>query len=82
MIEKVGKILDKDGTFGAFLTDLSKAFYCMTHDLRAKLHALNFDMNALNFDIWLSDRKETESKLTLVLAHIWIYLKASCKDEF
>ena len=51
MIEKVGKILDKDGTFGAFLTDLSKAFYCMTHDLRAKLHALNFDMNALNFDI-------------------------------
>ena len=53
MIEKVGKILDKDGTFGAFLTDLSKAFYCMTHDLRAKLHALNFDMNALNFDIYI-----------------------------
>ena len=51
MIEKVGKILDKGGTFGAFLTDLSKAFYYMIHDLRAKLHALNFDMNALNFDI-------------------------------
>ena len=82
MIEKVGKILDKGGTFGAFLTDLSKAFYYMTHDLRAKLHALNFDMNALNFDIWLSDRKETESKLTPVLAHIWIYFKASRKDEF
>ena len=49
MIEKARKILDKGGTFGALLTDLSKAFDCMTYDLLiAKLHALNFDMNALN----------------------------------
>ena len=60
MIEKARKILDKGGTFGALLTDLSKAFDCMTHDLLiAKLHTLNFDMNALNviFD-YLTERKQ------------------------
>ena len=60
MIEKARKILDKGGTFGALLTDLSKAFDCMTHDLLiAKVHALNFDMNALNliFD-YLPGRKQ------------------------
>ena len=60
VIEKARKILDKGGTFGALLTDLSKAFDCMTHDLLiAKLHAPNFDMNALNliFD-YLTKRKQ------------------------
>ena len=60
MIEKARKILDKGGTFGALLTDLSKAFDCMTHDLLiAKLHALNFDMSALSliFD-YLKERKQ------------------------
>ena len=60
MIEKAKKILDKGGTFGALLTDLSKAFDCMTHDLLiVKLHALNFDMNVLNliFD-YLTGRKQ------------------------
>ena len=60
MIEKARKILDEGGIFGALLTDLSKAFDCMTHDLLiAKLHALNFDMNALNliFD-YLTERKQ------------------------
>ena len=60
MIEKARKILNKDGTFGALLTDLSKAFGCMTLDLLiAKLHALNFDMNALKliFD-YLTGRKQ------------------------
>ena len=60
MIEKAGKILNKGGTFGALLTDLSKVFDWMTHELLiAKLHALNFDMNALNliFD-YLTERKQ------------------------
>ena len=48
MIEKARKILDKGGTFGVLLTDLSQAFDCITHDLLiVKLQALNFGMNVL-----------------------------------
>ena len=63
MIEKARKILDKGGTFGALLTDLSKAFDCMTHDLLiAKLDALNFDMNALNLIYhYLTERKQSQN---------------------
>ena len=83
MIEKAGKILNKGGTFSALLTDLSKAFDWMTHELLiAKLHALNFDMNALNliFD-YLTERKQ-RVKINSSLLHIWIYFKASHKNQF
>ena len=60
MIEKAKKFLDKGGIFGALLTDLSKAFDYMTHDLlSAKLNELNFDMNALNLIFaYLTGRKQ------------------------
>ena len=60
MIGKARKSLYKEGTFVALLTDLSKAFDCMTHDLLiAKLDALNFDMNALNWiNHYLTERKQ------------------------
>ena len=83
MIEKARKILDKGGTFGSLLTDLSKAFHCMTHDLLiAKLHALNFDMNALNliFD-YLTERKQRVKINSSFISHIWIYFKVSRKDQ-
>ena len=60
MIEKARKIFHKVGTFGALLTDLSKTFDCMTHELPiAKLYVLNFNMNALNliFD-YLTGKKQ------------------------
>ena len=60
MIEKWKKIEDRGGVFGALLTDLSKAFDCIPHDLIiAKLEAHGFQTDALNlvYD-YLSKRKQ------------------------
>ena len=48
MIEKLKKCLDNQGSTGILLTDLSKAFKCLDHDLLiAKLHAYGFDIKAV-----------------------------------
>ena len=50
MIEMWRKALDEYKVAGAVLTDLSKAFDCLPHDLLiAKLHAYGFEKSALNF---------------------------------
>ena len=54
------KTVDNGGVFGALLTDLSKAFDCIPHDLIiAKLEAYGFHIDALklNHD-YLSNRKQ------------------------
>ena len=49
MLEKWKKAVDTKKVFGAFLTDLSKAFDCLPHDLIiAKLSAYGYSLPALN----------------------------------
>ena len=59
MLEKWRKALDNGKLAGALLTDLSKAFDCLNHNLLiAKLHAYGFDYNSLAYIYsYLSDRK-------------------------
>ena len=48
MVEKLKQCLDNKGSTGILLTDLSKAFDCLVHDLLlAKLHAYGLDYNAI-----------------------------------
>ena len=60
MIEKWKTAVDNGGVFAALLTDLSKAFDCIPHDLIiAKLAAYGFDTNALRLiHNYLSNRKQ------------------------
>ena len=60
MIEKWKKAVDNGNVFGALLTDLSKAFDCLPHDLIiAKLNSCGFNLIALNLiHNYLTKRKQ------------------------
>ena len=60
MIETWKKALDEGKVAGAILTDLSKAFDCISHELLiAKLEAYGFEKSALKFIYdYLKDRKQ------------------------
>ena len=60
MLEKRNKAVDTKNGFGALLTDLSKAFNCLRHDLIvAKLNASGFSLLTLNlFQNYLAKRKQ------------------------
>ena len=48
MIEKWKESLDNGGAFGALMTDLSKVFDCLHHELLiAKLDAYDFDIKSV-----------------------------------
>ena len=59
MIEKWKESLDNGGAFGALMTDLSKVFDCLHHELLiAKLDAYDFDLKSVKLtQQYLSNRK-------------------------
>ena len=60
MIQKSKTSLDQGGEYAALLTDLSKGFDCLPHDLIiAKLHACGFDKASLRLmHSYLIDRHQ------------------------
>ena len=60
LTEKWKKSVNNGGAFGALLTDLSKAFDCLPHELLiAKLDGYGFDKSSLKLiNSYLSDRKQ------------------------
>ena len=60
MIDKWKIAVDNGNVFGALLTDLSKAFDCLPHDLIiAKLNSYGFNLTALNLiHNYLTKRKQ------------------------
>ena len=60
LIEKWKQSVDKGGAFGALLTNLSKAFDCLSHELLiAKLDSYGFDKRSLVLIYnYLSNRKQ------------------------
>ena len=60
MIEKWRESLGQGGAYGALLTDLSKAFACLLHELIiAKLYAYGLDMPSLKLiNSYLSKRRQ------------------------
>ena len=58
------KVVDNGGAFDALLTDLSKAFDCIPHDLIiAKLEAYGFQIDALRLVYLLSVKQKTKGKI-------------------
>ena len=60
MLQKWKSAVDNKKTFGALLTDLSKAFDCLSHELLlVKLHAYVFSILALRLaHSYLKNRKQ------------------------
>ena len=83
MVEKWKEALDKGGSGGALLTELSKAFDCIKHDLLiAKIATDGFDSYSLSlFSVTLM-RENKEQKYILPTACTLIKHVEFCKGQY
>ena len=60
IVENCQKALDQGNEYGALLSDLSKAFYCLSHDLIVtKLHTYGFSTESLKLiNSYLTEPKQ------------------------
>ena len=80
MIEKWRKTLDKGGETGTVLTDLSKAFDCIDHNLLiAKLDAYGFEKQSIDFLLHTSQSVSKERKSILHSVRGKCYFQVSLK---
>ena len=92
MFEKWKNSIDKGKVFGALLTDLSKAFDCLPHELIiAKLNAYGFNLPALKLmHSYLSHRKQSirstmhivHGRKYFLVFHKALYLGLFCLTSF
>ena len=77
MAEKWRKCLDKGGLSGAILTDLSKAYDCILHDLLiAKLTAYGFDYQSLRImESFLSNRQQRTKLIMPLVIILKLYME-------
>ena len=83
MIGKCKKVLDKRQCAGALLTDLSKAFDCLNHELLiAKLEAYDFDiLRLILFTVILWEECKVLKLITL-LVNGWKYFTVLRRDLY
>ena len=88
MLEIWKRATDNSNAFSALLTDLSKAFNCLSHDLLiTKLHAYGFNIDSLSIlQDYLSNRKQRtkvdtfyssweetlSSVMEMITHHLWL----------
>ena len=76
MVEKWRKALNEGGETGTALTDLSKAFNCIDHNLLiAKLNGYGFERQSINFMCsYLTKRKHRTNIYIYIYIYLYIYI--------
>ena len=83
MVEIWHKTLDWGGEMGAALTDLSKAFDCIDHNLLiAKLNAYGFEKQSINFIYSYLSKRKQRAKVDSVVSLWEIFFQVCFKAPF
>ena len=85
LLEKWKRSIDRGKVFGALLTDLSKVFDCLNHDLLiAKLNGYGFSLPALRLihEDLLNRKQRTRINNSIHTVHGWKLFLGYLKDQY